>query len=57
MKDITDQDIKRALAAFGVEVKAQSENRKALVRRKLRNEIDRLRPYADRLLYGEKTKE
>lgn len=51
-RDITDKDIRKAMAAFGVEVKAQSEARQDMVIGKLREEIARLIPQTKRLLYG-----
>lgn len=52
MKDITEKQINKALRGFGKHVKAQAERRPGEVIRKLRAEIERLRPHADRLLYG-----
>jgi len=52
-KDITEKDIKRAMKEFGVQVKAQANSRQDMVITKLREEIDRLRPQAQRLLHGE----
>ena len=52
-KDITEKDINRAMKEFGVQVKAQANNRQDMVIAKLRKEIDRLKPQAQRLLHGE----
>ena len=52
MRDITEKDIKRALKAFGVEVKQQTAARQDQVIAKLRQEIERLRPHAERLIHG-----
>ncbi len=52
-KDITEKDIKRAMKEFGEQVKAQANSRQDMVINKLREEIDRLRPQAQRLLHGE----
>lgn len=49
---ITEKCIQRAVAAFGVQVKAQAKSRQDLVIVKLRKEIDRLKPHSKRLLYG-----
>lgn len=49
---ITEKRIQKAVAAFGVQVKAQAKSRQDLVIDKLRKEIDRLKPYSKRLLHG-----
>lgn len=50
--DITEQDIKKAMTAFGVQVKEQASKRQDAVIANLRKEINRLKPYAQRLLHG-----
>jgi hypothetical protein len=50
--DITDRNIKKAMTAFGLQVKAQSAARKKMVISKLREEIARIKPQAERLLHG-----
>jgi uncharacterized small protein (DUF1192 family) len=52
MKDITDKEIKKAMAAFGSQVKAQAAARQDVVIGKLREEIARLKPQMKRLLHG-----
>ncbi len=44
-RDITEEDIERAVKAFGVEVKAQSVGRQEYVIARLRKEIARVRPF------------
>ncbi|GLI37556.1 hypothetical protein KI811_07980 [Geobacter hydrogenophilus] len=58
MRDISDERgfqeaVQRALKAMGEKVEAQSVSRRELVIKRLKEEIDRLRPHADRLLHGE----
>ncbi len=50
--NLTDRRIKEAMAAFGVQVKEQAEGRQEMVMTKLREEIERIRPHAERLLNG-----
>lgn len=50
--DIADEAINRALKDFGSHVAAQSAARQDAVIAKLRAELNRLRPHADRLIYG-----
>lgn len=50
--DDIDEVIDRAMAAVGKQVAAQSASRQDFVIAKLRAELDRLRPHADRLIYG-----
>lgn len=52
MNDVTEKQINKALKDFGKHVKAQAARRPGEVIQKLRAEIERLRPHADRLLYG-----
>lgn len=52
-RDITEKDIKMAMKEFGVQVKMQANCRQDMVISKLKDEIDRLRPQAQRLLHGE----
>jgi hypothetical protein len=53
-KDITQKDVNRAMKAFGLKVKEQSASRQDFIIAKLREEMDRLRPQAARLLHGTK---
>jgi len=48
--DITDDDIKRAMRAFGEDVKAKAAARQDNVIARLREEIARVRPFTARLL-------
>jgi hypothetical protein len=50
--DITDDIIARAMAAFGKQVAAQSAARQDFVISRLRAEMVRMRPMADRLIHG-----
>lgn len=50
--DIAEENINRAVRAFGEEVAAQSEARKNYVISRLRQEMAKLRPHAKRLLTG-----
>lgn len=55
--DICDEDdfertVQLAMKAMGEKVKAQAASRKVMVIKRLREEIERLRPHADRLLHG-----
>jgi len=50
--DITDKKIRKAMAAFGVQVKTQAAARQDMVIHKLRAEIERIKPLAERLLHG-----
>jgi hypothetical protein len=50
--DVTQKDIDRAMKAFGEHVRAQSANRRNFVAAKLEEEMARLRPQAERLIYG-----
>lgn len=52
-KDVTEKDIKKAMKEFGLQVNMQARTRQDMVIAKLREEIDRLRPQAQRLLHGE----
>lgn len=58
MGDISDESgfqkaVQCALKAMGEKVKAQSASRRELVIKRLKEEVERLRPRADRLLHGE----
>jgi len=50
--DIADEVVDRAMGAFGKHVAAQSAVRQDAVIARLRTELDRMRPHADRLICG-----
>jgi len=50
MRDISEDDIQRAMKAFGEEVKAKAAARQDAVIARLREEIARVRPITARLL-------
>jgi hypothetical protein len=50
--DLTDKKIKKAMTAFGKQVKNQTASRQDEVILKIRAEIERIRPQSDRLLHG-----